>query len=170
MTKSDLILKNARLKANKMEEMGFHYSNKSMPKSWKKAKQRKLSNCASFVTWVLQTHDLKILKHGQSFYSGKHGILKTKGAGTKARLLKKMHRINVHGKYASELKHVLKPGDVCQFGCHTAIFHRFDEDGRPTWYDAGKKSTNTHKSGGRYVNIHRRAKNAKIYYIMRAKE
>ena len=170
MANAEMILKNAKLKSVKMEELHFHYSNKSMPKSWKKAKEKKLSNCASFVTWVLQTHGNRILKPGQSFYSGKKGALKTKGSGTKSRLLKKMHRINVHGKYASQLKHVLKPGDVCQFGHHTAIFHKFDDDGNPTWYDAGKKATNTHKSGGRYVNIHRRAKNAKIYYVLRAKE
>lgn len=133
-----------------MTKLRFKYSWSGNAVSWAKAKKQRTSNCATYVSYILQT--LGYLKAGQVFWCN-DGKIRTKGKGTKARL-KKYFAISHPNK--SPKKAGLKKGDICGYsnGAHTQIFAGFDKKGNPLWYSFAGSDVGKHlpRNKGKYTN------------------
>ena len=136
---SSKILKKAKTTFADMTALKFKYSASGNATSWTKAKKKKTSNCATYVSYVLQR--MGLLKAGQVFYGSKCA-LHFKGTGTEKQLRKVAKIIKVN---ASPKKAGVKKGDICTYSspAHTQIFAGW-KNGNATWYsfgpsDVGKK-------------------------------
>lgn len=121
--------------AENLEKDGFHYSVNGGKGSYRKSKEkRRVTNCAIYVSWVLQ--DAGIIKKGQVFWIDKGGAIrgKRKTCITKNSKLKILHP-HKKAKHAG-----LKKGDICGWDnhIHTAVYAGRDAKGRTLWYSAGR--------------------------------
>nr|MBQ4455682.1 hypothetical protein [Clostridia bacterium] len=139
-TTADKIIKQASETFADMTRLKFKYTVSGNATSWSTAKKKKTSNCATYVSYVLQ--NLGLLKAGQVFWCN-DGKVKYKGNGTESQL-KKNATIS-HPKKAPK-KAKLKAGDICGYSspAHTQIFAGYDKKGNALWYsfgpsDIGKK-------------------------------
>lgn len=156
---SSKILKKAKTTFAEMTKLKFKYSVSGNATSWARAKKKRTSNCATYVSYVLQR--MKLLKAGQVFYGSK-GALHFKGKGTEKQLKKvaKITKVNASPKKAGA-----KKGDICTYShpAHTQIFAGW-KNGNALWYsfggsDVGKKLP---RKRGKYNT-------KKIDYIIRLK-
>ena len=145
----------------------FRYSFSNASFSYRKALRRKTANCSTYVSYCMQKYG--ILKDGQAFYVNHNKIRKQHFSHwntSKVTILKVM-------KPCSRTR--LKPGDiVCWAGLpHSCIYAGLDEEGRKTWYDAGRQSTYKGRIGSYFREIKPTAYQIldenKIAYIIRLK-
>lgn len=125
-----------------MTKLKFKYKVSGNADSWTKAKKQghRTSNCATYVSYVLQA--MGLLKEGQLFWCN-DGVVKYKGKGTKAQLAKIADIYHIH---KAPKKAKLRKGDICGYSkpAHTQIFAGYDAKGNALWYsfgptDIGKK-------------------------------
>lgn len=123
----------ARDTFKEMHKLEFKYSATGNSWYWSKAKKHKTSNCATYVSYVLQR--MGLLKEGQVFWCN-DGKVKYKGKNAK----EQMHKIATisHPKKPPK-KCKLKKGDICGYSnpAHTQIFFKYDKDGNALWYSFG---------------------------------
>ena len=121
---------NAKSTFAEMHKLNFKYMMSGNATSWSKALQKRTSNCATFVSYVLQK--MKLLKEGQIFWCN-NGKVKFKGKGAKEQL-KKVATISHPHKPPKECK--LQKGDICGYSkpAHTQIFSKYDKNGNALWY------------------------------------
>ena len=133
-TKRAKLLKQAKKVFREMQELGFRYRVSPNAVSWAKAKKVKTSNCATYVSYVLQT--LGYLKAGQVFWCN-DGVIRTKGKGTMKQLEK--HFTITHPKKKPKSAK-LKKGDICGYSkpAHTQIFAGYDKKGNALWWSWGE--------------------------------
>ena len=123
-----------------MTKLKFKYTVSGNSTSWAGAKKKKTSNCATYMSYVLQR--LGYLKAGQVFWCN-DGVIRTKGSGTAA-ALKKSFTITHPKKNPKNAG--LKKVDICGYSspAHTQMFAGYDSKGNALWYswgpsDLGKK-------------------------------
>lgn len=161
------LLVKAREMAQYMIDHKFKYSNSNVRTNWADAKKTKITNCSASVCYCLQ--EMGVLKKNQRFWGNSNDSITYLGTNTKATILKHYELIKV-GKRPKDYKKHLRAGDICFYHLHTNIFAGINKEGKMIFWDFGKASTDTKKSGGTFCNIHR-AENPsqKITYILRYK-
>lgn len=113
-----------------MHKLNFKYMMSGNATSWSGAKKKKTSNCATYVSYVLQR--MGLLKSGQVFWCN-DGKVKFKGKGAKKQLLKVATITHPH---KSPKACGLHKGDICGYSNspHTQIFSKYDKNGNALWY------------------------------------
>lgn len=119
----------------KMQELGFKYQVNGNASSWTKALKQKISNCATYVSYDLQSMGLLKEDKGQILWCSK-GKVHYKGKGTEAQL-KKVAEIKSPRKKPKDC--MLRKGDICGYKdpAHTQIFYKYDKNGNALWYSYG---------------------------------
>lgn len=146
----------------RLDSKNFRYGNSSTKKNYNKAlSTNRRSNCALFVSWCLQEHD--ILKKNQVFYVRKNGSIKKNFSSWR--------NASVLRVYNKRNKVRLQEGDIV---CWKGIAHVNVYAGNNMWIDGGKVSTYRNKTGSKYHNARKEKKlnylNKKtISYIIRIK-
>ena len=113
-----------------MEQAGFKYSKSGCAYSWTKAKDKKISNCATYVCYTLQR--MGLLPDTGYFY-GSGGKIKYRGTLT-AVDLGKIADVQYLNKAPQECD--LQPGDICTYkgASHTQVYTGKDDAGNLLWY------------------------------------
>lgn len=113
-----------------MKKLDFKYMMSGNSLSYVGALKKRTSNCATYVSYVLQR--MKLLKAGQIFWCSK-GKVKFKGKGAKEQLLKVATITHPH---KSPKKCGLHKGDICGYSNppHTQIFSKYDKNGNALFY------------------------------------
>lgn len=135
-----------------MTEKGFKYQVSKNAKTWKGAKKKKTSNCATYVSYVMQVAGF--LKAGQVFWCN-GGTIKAHSKAERKAVLKQLRKVaEIIHPNCGPAKADLKKGDICGYSkpAHTQIFAGYDKKGDATWYsfgpsDVGKKEP---RKRGRY--------------------
>lgn len=116
-----------------MNRHGFRYQGGGNPYSWKTAKKKKTSNCATAVSYACQLAGA--LKDGQVFYiDGKRVVCK--GSGTKSQILK-----NFSIRHPNKAPKSAKPkkGYITGYSKnpHTQMYAGQNKKKQPVWYSWG---------------------------------
>jgi len=139
-TNAQKLLETASDTFKQMEKMHFKYSVSGNAYSWKNAKRKKTSNCATYVNYCLQ---IMGLLPGTGVFYGSQGKVKFQGKLTLDDL-EKIATVKYMNKKPKDCD--LKPGDICTYkdAPHTQIYAGKQKDGDLEWYsygpsDRGKK-------------------------------
>ena len=168
-SKVETFISNLEIVGKKMVSAQWKYSNSNNAVSYSSAKEKKTANCARYVNYALQLSGF--LQKSQSFYSNKNGKLVIGTAGLNFMKQKGIKQITYSGGKKIESAG-LKKGDIVLWKLHTNVFNGI-VNGKYTWYDGGKKSTDkTGSEGGTYIKYKRTGTTGftsdnKVYGILR---
>ena len=128
-TKANKLLAALKTNATKMIKAHVRYSANHACKSLSSALKNKRTNCATYVSFALQS--IGVLPKGKYIW------LDTKIHGTGKNIIKKKAKIAYPRKKWKQAK--LKPGDICGFAHkpHTMVYVGKDKNGHALWYSAG---------------------------------
>lgn len=158
--------------AENLEKDHFYYSVNGAKGTYAKSKaNRRVTNCAVYVSWALQ--DFGILKTGQVFWIDKGGAIR----GKNKRCITKNKKVRILHPNKKATKAGLQKGDICGWSSHihTAVYAGKDANGNLLWYSAGRDG-GVKKNGkwyfkGKKIKAKTRAKryNGKISTVIRIK-
>lgn len=129
--------KEAALTFAEMTKLKFKYQVSGNATSWTKAKKKRTSNCATYMTYILQRAGY--LNDGQVFWCN-DGVVKYRGKGTEAQL-KKNFKI-IHPKKEPKTSGV-KAADICGYSkpAHTQMLSSWDGK-TALWFSFGPSDVN----------------------------
>lgn len=143
----DILVGSMKNVCNILCEYGFRYKNNGCSHSLNKAlgSQNYYSNCVITICYALQEAGL-LSKGNIIYWSG--GEIKGSGAD-------ELRNGNFEVTYPNSRPKDcdLRPGDICCFDNHMAVFAGYSEEGNLLWYSAGRHSTDTERAGGTYTNL-----------------
>lgn len=128
-TKADKLLAALKTNAAKMIKAHVRYSANHACKSLASALKNKRTNCATYVSFALQSTGV--------LPKGKYIWLDTKIHGSGSSVIRKKAKIAYPRKSWRYAK--LKKGDICGFANkpHTMVYAGKSKQGHPLWYSAG---------------------------------